>query len=54
MVKASTVANNGVKGLLIYYQNRGNGDVKNGGKGLKAFPPGFKMIGGDPRRRSNK
>ncbi|KAJ7159311.1 hypothetical protein C8R43DRAFT_1124525 [Mycena crocata] len=41
-------------GLLVYYQNRGAGDVSNGGKGLKAFPPGFKMITGNPRSRSKK
>ncbi|KAG9021141.1 hypothetical protein FS837_007537, partial [Tulasnella sp. UAMH 9824] len=41
-------------GLLVYYQNRGTGDVSNGGKGLKAFPAGFRMISGDPRKRSKK
>ncbi|KAJ6459050.1 hypothetical protein C8R45DRAFT_1064677 [Mycena sanguinolenta] len=41
-------------GLLVYYQNRGDGDVSNGGPGLKAFPPGFKMITGNPARRSKK
>ncbi|KAF7419237.1 hypothetical protein PC9H_001824 [Pleurotus ostreatus] len=41
-------------GLLVYYQNRGKGDVANGGSGLKAFPPGFKMISGDPTRRAKK
>ncbi|KAJ3512650.1 hypothetical protein NLJ89_g3400 [Agrocybe chaxingu] len=41
-------------GLLVYYQNRGTGDVSNGGTGLKAFPPGLKMISGDPRRRARK
>lgn len=41
-------------GLLIYYQNRGNEDVKNGGPGIKAFPPGLKMISGNPMRRTNK
>jgi hypothetical protein len=41
-------------GLLVYYQNRGNGDVSNGGPGLKAFPPGFKMISGSATRRSRK
>ncbi|KAL0961314.1 hypothetical protein HGRIS_006272 [Hohenbuehelia grisea] len=41
-------------GLLIYYQNRGDGDVRNGGKGLKAFPPGFKMLSGNPTARSKK
>ncbi|KAJ7678764.1 hypothetical protein B0H17DRAFT_944121 [Mycena rosella] len=44
--------NNG--GLLVYYQNRGDGDKSNGGPGLKAFPPGLRMITGDPRRRSKK
>ncbi|KAK0472168.1 hypothetical protein IW261DRAFT_1596974 [Armillaria novae-zelandiae] len=39
-------------GLLIYYQNRGSMDVANGGTGLKAFPEGFRMITGDPRKRS--
>ncbi|EGN96084.1 hypothetical protein SERLA73DRAFT_59220 [Serpula lacrymans var. lacrymans S7.3] len=41
-------------GLLVYYQNRGNGDVSNGGPGLKAFPPGFRMISGDPTLRTKK
>ncbi|KJA22476.1 hypothetical protein HYPSUDRAFT_40849 [Hypholoma sublateritium FD-334 SS-4] len=41
-------------GLLVYYENRGSGDVSNGGPGLKAFPPGLKMISGDPTRRSRK
>ncbi|PPQ69884.1 hypothetical protein CVT25_005589 [Psilocybe cyanescens] len=41
-------------GLLVYYENRGDGDVSNGGAGLKAFPPGFIMISGDPTRRSRK
>ncbi|KAK0199439.1 hypothetical protein DFS33DRAFT_233960 [Desarmillaria ectypa] len=41
-------------GLLIYYQNRGTMDVANGGPGLKAFPEGFRMITGDPRKRSFK
>ncbi|KAL1745622.1 hypothetical protein HDZ31DRAFT_62935 [Schizophyllum fasciatum] len=41
-------------GLLIYYQNRGDEDKKNGGPGLKAFPPGFKMISGRPNRRGTK
>ncbi|KAJ7129906.1 hypothetical protein C8R43DRAFT_1026175 [Mycena crocata] len=41
-------------GLLVYYQNRGDGDVRNGGSGLKAFPPGFKMLTGNPRLRSKK
>ncbi|QRW06356.1 WSC domain protein [Ceratobasidium sp. AG-Ba] len=41
-------------GLLVYYQNRGDGDVRNGGAGLKAFPQGFKMITGSPVARSKK
>ncbi|KAF8895538.1 hypothetical protein BD779DRAFT_1434109 [Infundibulicybe gibba] len=41
-------------GLLVYYQNRGDGDVANGGPGLKAFPPGFKMLSGNPTARSKK
>ena len=41
-------------GLLIYYQNRGNGDKANGGSGIKAFPPGFKMISGNIAARSKK
>ncbi|KAG8990883.1 hypothetical protein FRB90_001582 [Tulasnella sp. 427] len=41
-------------GLLVYYQNRGSADVANGGKGLTAFPAGFRMITGDPRKRSKK
>ncbi|KAF8652283.1 hypothetical protein AX16_004472 [Volvariella volvacea WC 439] len=41
-------------GLLVYYQNRGVDAVRNGGKGLKAFPPGFKMISGNPAARSRK
>ncbi|KAJ7629679.1 hypothetical protein DFH06DRAFT_1102218 [Mycena polygramma] len=41
-------------GLLVYYQNRGDGDKSNGGAGLKAFPPGLRMITGDPTRRSKK
>lgn len=44
--------NNG--GLLIYYQNRGDEDVSNGGPGIVAFPPGLKMISGSPMRRSHK
>jgi len=39
-------------GLLVYYQNRGSLDKASGGPGLRAFPPGLKMISGDPRRRS--
>ncbi|KAG6868621.1 hypothetical protein C0993_000211 [Termitomyces sp. T159_Od127] len=41
-------------GLLVYYQNRGDGDKSNGGPGLKAFPPGFKMLSGNPKARSQK
>ncbi|KIM43436.1 hypothetical protein M413DRAFT_381186 [Hebeloma cylindrosporum] len=41
-------------GLLVYYLNRGNGDKSNGGPGLKAFPPGFKMISGSAVRRARK
>ncbi|KAG9005542.1 hypothetical protein FRB94_001469 [Tulasnella sp. JGI-2019a] len=41
-------------GLLVYYENRGNGDVSNGGKGLTAFPAGFKMISGNAVKRSLK
>ncbi|KAF5382534.1 hypothetical protein D9615_002802 [Tricholomella constricta] len=41
-------------GLLVYYQNRGDGDKKNGGPGLKAFPPGFKMFSGNAQARSRK
>ncbi|KIJ30514.1 hypothetical protein M422DRAFT_234799 [Sphaerobolus stellatus SS14] len=39
-------------GLLVYYLQRGNADRINGGPGLTAFPPGFRMITGDPKRRS--
>ncbi|KAF8753690.1 hypothetical protein RHS01_06668 [Rhizoctonia solani] len=42
------------KGLLVYYLQRGDGDVANGGPGLKAFPEGLKMISGNPRSRSKK
>jgi hypothetical protein len=42
------------QGLLVYYLHRGAGDVRNGGQGLKAFPPGFKMIGGNPASRTKK
>ncbi|EIM85455.1 uncharacterized protein STEHIDRAFT_98994 [Stereum hirsutum FP-91666 SS1] len=41
-------------GLLVYYQNRGDLDVSNGGPGLKAFPAGFKMISGNPARRGTQ
>jgi len=37
---------------LIYYQQRGDLDTRNGGKGLTAFPAGFKMISGSPTARS--
>ncbi|KAF8908199.1 hypothetical protein CPB84DRAFT_1843653 [Gymnopilus junonius] len=50
--KSFTPVPNG--GLLVYYENRGNNDTSNGGTGLKAFPPGFKMISGSPTRRSRK
>ena len=39
-------------GLLVYYLNRGNLDKSNGGPGLTAFPPGFKMISGSAASRS--
>jgi len=38
----------------VYYQHQGDGDVINGGSGLRAFPPGFKMVSGNPRRRGRK
>jgi len=38
----------------VHYQHQGNGDVNNGGSGLQAFPPGFKMISGDAQRRGRK
>ncbi|KAJ7800475.1 hypothetical protein B0H14DRAFT_3113904 [Mycena olivaceomarginata] len=41
-------------GLLVYYQNRGNGDKSNGGPGIKAFPPGLRMLTGDAKRRSKR
>ncbi|KAF7349807.1 WSC domain protein [Mycena venus] len=41
-------------GLLVYYQNRGNRDKSNGGAGLKAFPPGLRMITGDLKRHLKK
>ncbi|KDQ15848.1 hypothetical protein BOTBODRAFT_186901 [Botryobasidium botryosum FD-172 SS1] len=41
-------------GLLVYYQNRGTNDVANGGKGLKAFPKGFRMISGNPAARTKQ
>ncbi|KAG9030809.1 hypothetical protein FRB95_003501 [Tulasnella sp. JGI-2019a] len=39
-------------GLLVYYENRGDGDTSNGGKGLTAFPPGFRMISGNAAKRA--
>jgi len=41
-------------GLLVYYENRGDLDVSNGGTGLKAFPPGFRMISGSAGSRSSQ
>ncbi|KAG8881684.1 hypothetical protein FRB97_009233 [Tulasnella sp. 331] len=41
-------------GLLVYYENRGNGDPSNGGPGLTAFPEGFRMISGNAVKRSQK
>ncbi|TFK23892.1 hypothetical protein FA15DRAFT_670095 [Coprinopsis marcescibilis] len=41
-------------GLLVYYQNRGSQDRSSNGTGLRAFPPGFRMMSGDPARRSRK
>jgi hypothetical protein len=41
-------------GLLVYYQNRGDGDTDNGGPGLKAFPAGLKMVSGNPKKRSKQ
>lgn len=41
-------------GLLVYYENRGDLDVSNGGPGLKAFPPGFRMISGSAASRSDQ
>jgi len=35
VTKTFTPVSNG--GLLVYYQNRGDGDVSNGGKGLKVI-----------------
>ncbi|KAG6903259.1 hypothetical protein C0995_000154 [Termitomyces sp. Mi166 len=37
-----------------HVHNRGDGDKSNGGPGLKAFPPGFKMLSGNPAARSQK
>lgn len=45
-----TKAPNG--GLLVYYLVRGDGAIINGGKGLTAFPEGFRMISGNPMKRS--
>lgn len=39
-------------GLLAYYENRGNGDTSNGGAGLTAFPPGFRMLSGNAAKRA--
>ncbi|KAG8872095.1 hypothetical protein FRB97_008023 [Tulasnella sp. 331] len=39
-------------GLLVYYENRGNGDTSNGGAGLTAFPPGFRMLSGNAAKRA--
>ncbi|TFK45567.1 hypothetical protein OE88DRAFT_1113852 [Heliocybe sulcata] len=47
-----TAVENG--GLLVYYQNRGDDDASNNGPGLKAFPAGFRMITGNPMRRSKQ
>ncbi|KZP14798.1 hypothetical protein FIBSPDRAFT_867930 [Athelia psychrophila] len=41
-------------GLLVYYLNRGTQDVINGGPGLKAFPPGFRMVSGNAASRSSQ
>ncbi|KZP14800.1 hypothetical protein FIBSPDRAFT_867937 [Athelia psychrophila] len=41
-------------GLLVYYLNRGDLDASNGGKGLKAFPPGFRMVSGNAGSRSSQ
>ncbi|KAG9088375.1 hypothetical protein FRC06_002059 [Ceratobasidium sp. 370] len=49
--KFEAVANGG---LLVYYQNRGSLDRINGGPGLKAFPPGLKMVSGNAYSRSKK
>ncbi|EEB94710.1 hypothetical protein MPER_06432, partial [Moniliophthora perniciosa FA553] len=43
-----------VKNNVVNYHNRGNLDKANGGPGLKAFPPGFKMASGTPTLRSKK
>lgn len=48
--KQYTAVPNG--GLLIYYQDRGNYAKVNGGPGLVAFPPGFRMLSGNPILRS--
>ncbi|KAG8858248.1 hypothetical protein FRB96_005378 [Tulasnella sp. 330] len=39
-------------GLLVYYENRGNDAPINGGKGLVAPPPGFRMLSGNAAKRS--
>jgi hypothetical protein len=39
---------------LVYYLYRGDGDKSNGGPGLTAFPPGLRMLSGDPTRRSKQ
>ncbi|KAG9032682.1 hypothetical protein FRB95_001110 [Tulasnella sp. JGI-2019a] len=41
-------------GLLAYYENRGVDAPINGGKGLTAFPPGFRMLSGNAAKRSQK
>ncbi|KAH9476212.1 hypothetical protein JR316_0011783 [Psilocybe cubensis] len=41
-------------GLLVYYENRGAVDASNGGPGLRAFPPGLRMVSGDPQRRARR
>lgn len=45
---------NSILGLLVYYEFRGQDDKSNGGPGLKAFPPGFRMTSGNPVLRSKK
>lgn len=39
-------------GLLVYYENRGNAAPINGGAGLTAFPPGFRMLSGNAAKRA--
>ncbi|EIW82574.1 hypothetical protein CONPUDRAFT_120670 [Coniophora puteana RWD-64-598 SS2] len=41
-------------GLLVYYLQRGDQEKINGGPGLTAFPPGFRMISGDVTSRSSQ